>query len=53
MARAWVVFSHDGIELLRYTLFGEGEGEREETIAFLAYENGIPENDIECDVVIR
>ena len=48
MVRQWVVFICDGIELMRYTLVGECEGEREETISLLAYENDISEDEIEC-----
>lgn len=53
MNRLWVVFSCDGVELLRYSLVGESEGEREETIALLAYENGVEEDEIDWDVVVR
>lgn len=49
--KVWVVFVYKGIELLRYTLRGEGEGEREETISLLAYENGIQEEEIESCIV--
>lgn len=51
MARLWVVFFWNDRELLRYTLRGESEGEREETIKLLAYENGIPEEEISFNVV--
>lgn len=37
--RTWKVFEHNGKELFAYTLFGEGEDEKEATIALLAYEN--------------
>lgn len=51
MAREWVVFFRGDVELMRYTLREEMEGEREETIKLLAYENGIPEEEISFDVV--
>lgn len=53
MAKMWVVFFYENRELLRYTLRGEAEGEREETIKLLAYENGIPEEEIKFAVVTR
>ena len=53
MAIPWVVFSNNGIELLRYSLHGEMEGEREQTVALLAYEYGVDEQDIDCTVVVR
>lgn len=46
MRRLWVVFFHNNRELLRYSLLGESEGEREETIQLLAYENNIPAEEI-------
>ena len=53
MAREWVVFVYDGIELFSYSKFGEFEGERESTICLLAYENGIPESEIDIEIVTR
>ena len=50
MGRTWVIFYFEDRELLRYSLFGEFEGEREETINLLAYENDIPVEEI-CWVV--
>ncbi len=49
----WMVFSHDGEELLSYTLRGTFVGEREETIRQLAEEHGIPEDEIETEIVER
>lgn len=51
MKRKWVVFFFGGRELLRYTLIGEGEDEREATIQMLAWENGIPEEEIQYAIV--
>ena len=51
MACKWVVFSICGRELLRYSLSGESEGEREDTIAILAYETGFPKEEIEVDII--
>ena len=51
MKRKWVVFYYEDKELLRYTLLGEGENEREETIKMLAWENDIPENEIEYAII--
>lgn len=51
MSKKWVVFFHNMRELLRYSLNGESEGEREETIALLAYERGIPEEEIGWKIV--
>ena len=42
----WVVFFWEDKELLRYSLYGEMEDERMETIRLLAYENDIPEEEI-------
>ena len=53
MAREWVVFFHENVELMRYTLRGEMEGEREETIKLLSYMFNIPETEIEFSVVTR
>ena len=47
----WVVFFHGTKELLRYSLYGESEGEREKTIALLAYEKDIPEEEIGWKIV--
>lgn len=53
MKREWVVFFAEGRELLRYTLRGESEGEREATIGLLAYENGLDESEIYFAIVTR
>lgn len=53
MLKEWVIFYTGDIELLRYSLRGEGEGEREATIGLLAYERGIPEEEICWDVEVR
>ena len=50
MGRMWVIFYTGNRELLRYSLQGEAEGEREATVGLLAYENGIPESEISWDV---
>lgn len=44
----WKVFidKKTGRELFAYSLDGEGGGEEQETKALLAYENGIPEDQI-------
>lgn len=49
----WLVFTHEGKELCSYTIRGTFPGEKEETIKLLAYENGIPENEIVCSIVKR
>lgn len=46
MNRTFVIFYYEDRELLRYSLFGEEDGEREETINLLAYENDIPAEEI-------
>lgn len=46
MNKTWVIFFWQDRELLRYSLIGEMEGEREETINLLAYENEIPAEEI-------
>jgi len=51
MRGPYVVFYWRDIELFRYTLYGEGEGEREATAGLLAYEKDIPEEEIEWAVV--
>ena len=51
MRGPYVVFYWQDRELLRYTLFGECEGEREETAGLLAYEQDIPVEEIEWAVV--
>ena len=53
MSRVWVVFFRGDVELMRYTLRGEMEGEREETIKLLSYMYNIPENEIEFNIVTR
>lgn len=50
MGRIWVIFYWQDRELLRYSMFGEFDGEREATIELLAYENDIPAEEI-CWVV--
>lgn len=52
MKREWMVFSHDGKELARYTLRGTFYGELEDTICLLAYENSIPEDEIKFEIVM-
>lgn len=49
----WVVFFWNEAELMSYTLRGEMEGEREETIKLLSYMFNIPENEIGFKVVAR
>lgn len=51
MRHKWVVFFYEDRELLRYTLYGEAEGEREETMQMLAYENGIPADEIGWTII--
>nr|WP_325297192.1 hypothetical protein [uncultured Dysosmobacter sp.] len=41
MTEPWLVFYHQGKELLAYTLRGTFPGERQDTIALLAAERGI------------
>ena len=53
MKKAWVIFFHNNRELLRYSLAGETEGERESTIELLAYENGLEPCEISFAVVVR
>lgn len=53
MARKWVVFFRGDVELMCYTLRGEMEGEREETIKLLSYMLNIPEDEIEFNIVTR
>ena len=50
MRGLYVVFYWQDVELLRYALFGECEGEREETAGLLAYEHDIPVEEIEWAV---
>lgn len=45
--RGWIVFYHDGREILRISKNGLHEGELQDTIGLLAYERGISEGDIE------
>ena len=45
--RGWIVFYHDGREILRISKNGLHEGELQATIGLLAYERGISESDIE------
>ena len=49
----WLVFYHDGKEICSYTIRGTFAGEKEETIKLLAYEKGIPEQEIVCAIVKR
>ena len=51
--RKVVVFYYGDKQLLCYSLQGEGEDEREETIQLLAYENDIPAEDISWVVETR
>ena len=53
MKKAWVIFFHKDRELLRYSLFGESEGERQSTIELLAYENGLEPSEISFAIVVR
>lgn len=45
--RGWIVFYHDGLEILRISKNGLHDGELQDTIGLLAYERGISEGDIE------
>lgn len=49
----YLVFSHAGKELCSYTIRGTFDGEKDETIKLLAYQNGIPEKEISCEIVQR
>ena len=49
----WLVFYHEGKEICSYTVAGTFAGEKEETIKLLAYEKGIPEQEIVCSIVKR
>ncbi len=53
MFEEWLVFRHDGEELCSYTLRGTFPGERAETKKLLAFEKGIPEEEITCTVERR
>ena len=44
--KLWLVFYHGAKELMAYTLDGTFEGEAEDTIDLLAYENGISKESI-------
>lgn len=44
--RKWIVFFLAGEEILRYTMEGEGQEERQETIKMLAYERGVSPSEI-------
>ena len=44
--KLWLVFYHGTKELMAYTLDGTFEGEAEDTIDLLAYENGISKESI-------
>lgn len=52
MRKRWLVFMHGDRELLRYTSDHEFEGEREATIAMLAYEKHIPKEEITVKAVV-
>lgn len=49
----WVVFYHRGRELAAVTLRGLFPGEIRETIALLAYEHGIPSQEISVSLQDR
>ena len=49
----WLVFYYEGKEICSYTVAGTFAGEKEETIKLLAYERGIPEQEIVCSIVKR
>lgn len=51
--KMYVIFFIDDRELLRYSLQGEGEGEREATAELLAYENGVDVSQIDFVVAPR
>lgn len=53
MREKWLVFYHEGREICAYTLRGTFQGEREDTIALLAHERGIPAEEITCQVEER
>ena len=44
--RKWIVFFLAGKEILRYTMEGEGQEERQETIKLLTYERGVSPSEI-------
>lgn len=52
MSEQWIVFKdkETGEELCSYTVRGTFEGERESTIELLAYEKGIPKEQIETEI---
>ena len=45
--RGWIVFYHDGREILRISKNGLHAGELQATLGLLAYERGISVGDIE------
>lgn len=51
--KVYVIFSLDDRELLRYSLQGEADGERQATAELLAYENGVDVSEIGFAVVTR
>lgn len=53
MREDWLVFYHDGEEIGSYTIRGTFQGEREETIALLAHEKGIPPEEITARIEKR
>lgn len=53
MSEMWCVFYHGDKELGAYTTRGTFQGERDETIALLSYENGIPADEIRVAYEVR
>lgn len=49
----WVMFYHNEKELGGYTVRGTFAGELEATKELFAYENGIPESEIEVKIIER
>lgn len=49
----WITFSHQGKELVAYTVRGTFAGEREATLESIAQERGIPKDQITVSVVTR
>ena len=53
MSEVWAVFYHGDKELAAYTIRGTSTGERDETIALLSYEKGIPAEEIRVEYEVR
>lgn len=53
MSELWAVFYHGDKELSAYTMKGTFPREKEETIALLAHEKGIPEEEIRVEYEVR